>query len=276
MKIIVLLGALTILLSAPALSQEAGEADLTPREEIHPKPKEYFVDVLLPHLWEGTKASFSAETVPYWALTGIAAGLAFTQDQGFREYFEDHDPIGDWKVIGNSWGEGYTQAGIALGFWGGGWLAGDQKLAATGEVLMESEIINGLVTTAMKQIVGRERPDQSGNDSFPSGHTSDSFCFAAVIDHRLGHGWGIPAYGLALFTGLSRMESDKHWLSDVAMGAGLGTIIGYSVSKNHDDWPYQKRWHLTDKKMPGNAVLIPILPENKKGGAGIGIYIPLE
>jgi hypothetical protein len=33
-----------------------------------------------------------------------------------------------------------------------------------------------------------------------------------------------------------------------AMGAGKGMIVRYSVSKNHDDWPYEKRWHHADKK----------------------------
>lgn len=248
------------------------------RNQIHPKPKEYFVDVLAPHLWDDTRAVFSGENAPYWLVAGGAAAVAYSQDQKTRDYFLREQPLGDAKDFGNFFGEGYTQAGIALAFWGAGWLAGNQKIASTGEVLMEAEIINGISTTVFKSIVGRERPDGNGHESFPSGHTSDSFCFAAVIDHRLGHLWGIPAYGVAVLTGLSRMESDRHYLSDVVMGAGMGMIIGYSVSAHHDDWPYRKRWHYTDKKkrLLENAYYLPILPEKGNDQVGFNIFIPLD
>ena len=251
---------------------------MTKRSQIHPQPKEYFIDVLAPHLWDDARTTFAGNNLPYWLAAGAAAGLAYSQDDKTRDYFQDRHPLGDAKNFGNFFGEGYTQAGLALAFWGAGFLAGNQKIASTGEVLMEAEIINGISTTVFKSIVGRERPDKNGHDSFPSGHTSDSFCFAAVIDHRLGHLWGIPAYSLAVLTGLSRMESDRHYLSDVVMGAGLGMIIGYSVSAHHDDWPYQKRWRVTDKtkKFLENAYYLPILPEPGKDQVGFSVYIPLD
>jgi len=248
-----------------------------PRNDIHPKPKEYFVDALLPHLWEGAKASFADETVPYWTLSVMSAAAAFTQDDKTRSWFLEQKPLGDWKNVGNAWGEGYTQAGVALAFWGTGWLANDQKIASTGEVLMEAEILNGIFTTAFKSIVGRERPDKSSRDSFPSGHASDSFCFAAVIDDRLGHGYGAAAYALALLTGMSRMESDRHYLSDVVMAAGMGVVIGYSVSGGHDDWPYQKRWHRTDKKTGLQKIyFMPVSPPSGADGIGLRVYVPLD
>jgi hypothetical protein len=279
MKKIPLLILFVIWFPNSAFSQEENfpaESKETIETEIHPQVKEYFVDVLLPHLWEGTKAVFSEDTFQYWALASFTAGIAFSQDEDVRDYWLEHDLIGDWKVVGNFYGEGYTQAGLALSFWGLGAITKDQKLASTGEVLIEAEILNGLVTTAMKQVIGRERPDNSGNDSFPSGHTSDSFCFAAVIDERYGHAWGIPAYALATLTALSRMESDKHWLSDVVMGAGTGMIIGYSVSKNHDDYPYEKRWHHTDKNLIQQAHILPVFPQNQKDEFGFRIYITLD
>lgn len=244
----------------------------------HPQPKEYFIDILLPHLWEGTKAVFSDQNVPYFALSTTLAGIALTQDEKVRHWWEEYEPLGDWKVVGNTWGDGLTQAGLALSFWGVGLWAKNQKIASTGEVLMEAGIINGILTTIFKAVVGRERPDESGLDSFPSGHTSASFTFASVIDHRLGHTWGIPAYALALYTGLCRMESDVHWFSDVVMGAGLGMIVGYSVSRAHDDYPYEKRWHRTEKKKSSleTTTLVPIFPERKGEPAGIGILITLN
>jgi len=268
---------LLLVLILPGLSL-AREKTQKPKEKVHPQPKEYFIDILLPHLWEGTKAVFSDQNVPYFALSTTLAGIAFTQDEKVRNWWLEYDPLGDWKVVGNTWGDGLTQAGLALSFWGAGLWAKNQKIASTGEVLMEAGIINGILTTIFKAVVGRERPDESGLDSFPSGHTSASFTFASVIDHRLGHAWGIPAYALALYTGMSRMESDVHWLSDVVMGAGLGMIVGYSVSRAHDDYPYEKRWHRTEKKKSPleTATFVPILPERKGEPAGFGILLTLD
>jgi hypothetical protein len=282
MKKTAVLAIFLFLIPAWSLAEDkAGEGDKkkpeTSRHDIHPQPKEYFVDVLLPHLWEGTKASFADETVPYWTLSVMSAAGAFTQDDKVRSWFLEEEPLKGWENVGNFWGEGYTQAGVALAFWGTGWLWKDQKLAGTGEVLMEAEILNGIFTTAFKSIVGRERPDKSSHDSFPSGHASDSFCFAAVIDDRLGHGYGAAAYALALLTGMSRMESDRHYFSDVVMGAGMGMIIGYSVSQRHDDWPYEKRWHRTEKKTSLQKVyFMPVNPPSGAEGIGIQAYIPLD
>jgi len=254
------------------------KTEKAPRNDVHPKPGEYFVDVLAPHLWEGAKSSFSGETVPYWTFSLMAAAAATTQDDKVRAWWlHDGYKLGDWRDAGNEWGEAYMQAGVALALWGTGWAADNQKLATAGEVMMEAEALNGIYTTAFKAMVGRERPDGNGNESFPSGHTSDSFCFAAVIDDQFGHYWAIPAYSLALLTAAARMDGNRHYLSDVVMGAGLGMIVGYSVSRNHDDWPYEKRRRVTEKKSEVSRVyIVPISPAEGSEGAGIGVYIPLN
>jgi len=45
---------------------------------------------------------------------------------------------------------------------------------------------------------------------------------------------GIPAYSVAAFVALSRMEKNVHYLSDVVMGATIGYIVGRTVVRGSD------------------------------------------
>ena len=96
---------------------------------------------------------------------------------------------------------------------------------------MNSFLVNGIVTYGIKFATKRSRPDRSNKRSFPSGHTSNSFLGATVIQNIYGADIGIPAYLLASITGLSRINDNKHYLSDVIFGAALG--IGIGTAFNH-------------------------------------------
>lgn len=77
--------------------------------------------------------------------------------------------------------------------------------------------------------VGRERPNGENNKSFPSGHTSNAFTLAAVAERHYGWKVGVPACLAAGLVGASRLEQDKHYLSDVVAGAALGYVVGRTV-----------------------------------------------
>ncbi len=85
----------------------------------------------------------------------------------------------------------------------------------------------------MKHTSDVTRPDGSNNHSFPSGHTATAFLTATLLTKEYGHRtpWvGIGAYTVATSTGLMRMMNNKHWLSDVLTGAGIGILsaeLGY-------------------------------------------------
>lgn len=79
---------------------------------------------------------------------------------------------------------------------------------------------------ALKQVFPEQRPDGSGNDSFPSGHTATAFAAATSILERRGAGEGIPALALASLVGLARVEADKHHWYDVLAGAAIGSGAG--------------------------------------------------
>jgi membrane-associated phospholipid phosphatase len=119
--------------------------------------------------------------------------------------------------------------------------------------VLESGVVMALLHHAVKFTVGRERPfvhyapvgsrsHQNDDDvSFFSGHTSTSFAIAAAageVAHERGYRlapviWG-GGFALAATTGYLRMAADKHYLSDVTVGALVGTAVGLAWPRLFD------------------------------------------
>jgi hypothetical protein len=89
------------------------------------------------------------------------------------------------------------------------------------------------ISEGFKYLIGRRRPDLSDVLSFPSGHTSMAFCAATLISRDAGPALGIPAYGVAFLTAFSRVESGRHFVSDVLAGAALGTAVATAIDALH-------------------------------------------
>ncbi|MBO7300611.1 MAG: phosphatase PAP2 family protein [Tidjanibacter sp.] len=89
---------------------------------------------------------------------------------------------------------------------------------------------------AVKYGLGRLRPDGSTHNSFPSGHTAMAFTSATMLHKEYGHlsPWvSIAGYSVATITGISRALNNRHWLSDIVVGAGVGilsTELGYLIA----------------------------------------------
>jgi membrane-associated phospholipid phosphatase len=117
---------------------------------------------------------------------------------------------------------------------------------------LEALMVSSQVTTALKGLFGRTRPYAANGDasdfdfgggfgtserrSFPSGHTSTAFALASVVAEESAHRWPRAhrfiapiAYAAATSVGLARMYNDKHWASDVAFGAVIGTLSGRMI-----------------------------------------------
>lgn len=97
-------------------------------------------------------------------------------------------------------------------------------------------VANGVTTIVLKELVGRERPNGHGKKSMPSGHTSHSFTVAAIANELYGNEVGAVAYLIAGLVGISRINDNKHYLTDVIIGAGLGTIIGRGFAKTYNKY----------------------------------------
>lgn len=88
----------------------------------------------------------------------------------------------------------------------------------------------GGATWVLKELVHERRPDGSDDRSFPSGHTSMSFASAATLEKRYGWQAGLPAFALASFVGVARVEGRKHYWYDVVAGAALGGASGFLLT----------------------------------------------
>lgn len=80
-------------------------------------------------------------------------------------------------------------------------------------------------TQSLKLIAKYPRPDGAGNDAFPSGHTTQAFTSATLLHKEYGARsiwYSVGGYGIATTTGALRMLNNRHWLSDVLFGAGVG------------------------------------------------------
>ena len=131
--------------------------------------------------------------------------------------------------VGDVLGQHYTHIGIPAAIAMAGLFAGNESAVEAGSDLLRAQLVNGLFTRALK-LAPRQRPS-GGHASFPSGHTSASFTTAAVLWRRWGWKAGLPAVAVATYVGASRLDR-HHYLSDVAFGATIGTIVGTSVKIN--------------------------------------------
>ena len=96
-------------------------------------------------------------------------------------------------------------------------------------------IVVNTLTTGLKAVTNRQRPDGSNDLSFPSGHTSNSFMWATVVSRHYGWKKALPAYAFASYVGASRLKSRKHHVTDVVAGAALGYIVGRTVTRRGRD-----------------------------------------
>ncbi len=127
----------------------------------------------------------------------------------------------------------------------GHWARDDKAKAVAMDGVTASVIAGGIIAPILKFSVGRVRPAQadhtfqfkpfSGNESFPSGHTTQAFAVASVIAAHYDQWWvqGL-SYGLAGVVGYSRIEQNAHYASDVVAGAIIGTVVGRAVVHRHD------------------------------------------
>lgn len=156
--------------------------------------------------------------------------------------------------------DNYTQfapAVLALGLN----VAGVEGRSNLGRFAVSSALAYGImagIVNPIKYGAKEMRPDGSTRNSFPSGHTATAFVSATILHKEYGltrsPWYSIAGYGVATATGVMRVLNNRHWVSDVLSGAGIGifsTELAYGISdiifKGHG----LKRGFLSDKN---NAV----------------------
>ena len=119
---------------------------------------------------------------------------------------------------------------------------------------------------ALKYTTDVVRPDGSSANSFPSGHTANAFFGATILaeEYRDQSIWyAIGGYSIATATGVFRMLNNRHWVADVAVGAGIGTLSGKAA---YIVYPWVKE-KLGKNKYIKNVTFIPLYDGISTGGS---------
>jgi membrane-associated phospholipid phosphatase len=129
--------------------------------------------------------------------------------------------------------------------------------------------LSSLLTVGIKAAFGRKRPNANdgpraffkGGQSFVSGDTTPTFAAAAAISEAFDYHWwaAVPAYSLAVMTGVGRMGKDAHWASDILgsalVGAGTTELLFYLHRQ---------------REKPTSLIILPMLPGQGATGVTVG------
>lgn len=153
-------------------------------------------------------------------------------------------------------------AGITIGLEALG-IKGEHKPLQTALIFTMSNVILNSIVHPLKHFTKVKRPDNSDFKSFPSGHTAEAFASAELmrLEFKDDYPWlGYAGYLMAGATGYLRMYNNKHWISDVLAGAGIGigsTKLAFLVYDKIADHRKFK------KHINGNSMLIPSYRQNQ-------------
>lgn len=178
------------------------------------------------------------------AFIGLS-GVGAIYDEDLRKFAKENrsECLDTYTSILNYGGEPVTVLVLPGIIYAAGYIGDNSTLRSTGRTAYEAALLSGLITGAMKVIIGRARPyNDLGNmhftpfnfkdnlNSFPSGHTTMAFALATIFSHKVDENYAYPIfYAMAASTGFARIYLDKHWLSDVLAGAFIGTVSAKAI-----------------------------------------------
>ena len=235
-----LFGTILVLITpAVGLQAQTAEPEATPS----PTPsleREFFKNILRDQkaIWTAPRHVEHADAK--WIVpSAIGFGALVTTDRiTGDEMFETDGQVAASEAISHV-GSVYGLGAIAASFYLLGRKHNDYRARETGLLAAEA-LINSMITeTALKGISQRARPfagiERSeffdGGNSFPSGHSTQTWAVATVIANEYKHRRAvqIAAYGMATAVSVARFTGHKHYLSDVIAGSALGYGIGKFV-----------------------------------------------
>ena len=217
----------------PALCQ-------TPSAQPPPEPQHTGLAALV----YTTAADFKAlprrrSTWVILAIGGAAAAAAHPADDSANNRLVGSPAVSRLFAPGKWIGSAYVQAGTAVGLYTIGRYvlprpgeAKTNKISHLGFDLLRAGIVSQVMTQGIKLAVRRDRPTGECC-AFPSGHSASAFASASVIERHFGYRGALPTYVIAGYVAASRLHDNRHFLSDVLFGAGVGIASGWTVVGRH-------------------------------------------
>lgn len=133
-------------------------------------------------------------------------------------------------------------------------------------LLMKSELLMMAAVLPLKKLTRQLRPDGSNYSSFPSGHTAQAFVAATFMHKEYGHlspWYSIGAYSIASSVGILRILNNRHFSSDVLVGAGLGILATNIV-------------YLTDSRKTNKKNGLVVSPTYNNKNIGLAVVMRLN
>lgn len=199
-----------------------------------------------------TKGLFAKDNLKPFIIGSLATLAMIPLDDEVSDHFQGKsEELGDaGQIIGYA-GVAAVTGGVLLAT---PFVKGD-RYRAFSFTLAQSIIVNNALVFSLKYAVSRTRPNEENNQSFPSGHTSNTVALATVLNHYYGKKIGIPLYIVAGLVGLSRIEKGKHFPSDVVFGATLGYVSARAAIRGTKHYASERQWALMPSVGRNHAAL---------------------
>jgi hypothetical protein len=209
---------------APAAGEPEGRS-AAPASEGGSAAGRFFRDV-----GRDYKDFFRVETAA-WYVAGLgAANVVHIWDEHIAEELGEVSPQTRQALEGgDNYGNLTWQVPMAVGWWAAGKALDSSKGIEVGRDLLRAQISATSWNYLIKFAVDRTRPNGDPR-SFPSGHATATFATAMVLQDHYGWKVGVPSFVAASYTAVSRIIDNKHWASDVTMGAFVGIASARTVT----------------------------------------------
>ena len=199
----------------------------------------------------------------------IGAGIATMNDRGWYSSYDAYECIQKNYPNFHTNLDDYLVLLPAAGVYGLNWAGVKGKYNFMDRSLIYLVSVSLAVATngIIKGSTDVLRPDGSDYHSFPSNHTAIAFVSATFLhmEYKDQSIWyGIAGYSIATATGVLRMLNNKHWMSDVLVGAGIGIL---TTKVTYLLYPLVKDCLDTRRKQKGagNLSLVPYVSPNHYG-----------
>ncbi|MCB2407261.1 phosphatase PAP2 family protein [Hymenobacter lucidus] len=147
---------------------------------------------------------------------------------------------------------------------------GERGLVPFTLIYLLAHHVNMGVTSNLKRVVREQRPDSPTDfSSFPSSHTSEAFMTATLLHEQYGKTspWiSVGGYAVATATGTMRVLHNRHWVTDVLAGAGIGFLSAEAVWR-----VYPALTRLLPAKLSQKLLLVPTYAPG--GALGVAVAI---
>jgi membrane-associated phospholipid phosphatase len=183
--------------------------------------------------------------IRWWHGAIVAGGLSALMllDEPTERYLQRNrsGTLNDMAKTVRHFGQVEVYGTITLGLVAAGLIGHEDELTRAGGRLAATLALAGATSTAFKYASGRPRPSEStdadvyapfsGDDAMPSGHSTVAFALATSLADDIHRTWAsVGLYTLATGVAWSRLNDNRHWLSDVAAGAVLGVTSAKLVN----------------------------------------------